>query len=439
MGLFERRVGLVPDAVAVVCGERSLTYGELDAWAERVAVGLVARGVGPESVVGLALPRSVELVVGLLGIWKAGAAYLPVDPRYPGGRLGHILRAACPVVVLTDEETAGVLPESGVSLAWLGEVERAGVESGSWDAVRVLPDQAAYVMFTSGSTGVPKGVVVSHRGVVNGVLGLASVVGVDASTRMLAGTSVNFDVSVFEMVMTLCVGGCVEVVRDVLVVGERGGWSGGVISTVPSVFAELLDQVSGKVSARSVVFAGEALSGSLVGRVREAIPGVRVVNAYGQSESFYASVHCVGVGGFSGVGSVPVGVPLGNMRVYVLGPGLVPVPCGVVGELYVAGEIGRGYFGRAGLSAERFVADPFGGLGGRMYRTGDLGRWTGEGVLEFVGRGDAQLKVRGFRIEPGEVEAVLCAHPGVGQAVVTVCRGRGGGKQLVGYVVPAEA
>ncbi|WP_307841738.1 AMP-binding protein, partial [Streptomyces endocoffeicus] len=223
----------------------------------------------------------------------------------------------------------------------------------------------------------------------------------------------------FEIVTTLCAGGCVEVVRDVLVVGERGGWSGGVISTVPSVFAELLDQVAGKVDVGAVVFAGEALSGSLVGRVREAIPGVRVVNAYGQSESFYASVHCVGVGGFSGVGSVPVGVPLGNMRVYVLGSGLVPVPCGVVGELYVAGEIGRGYFGRAGLSAERFVADPFGGSGGRMYRTGDLGRWTGEGVLEFVGRGDAQLKVRGFRIEPGEVEAVLCAHPGVGQAVVT--------------------
>nr|WP_245997498.1 amino acid adenylation domain-containing protein [Streptomyces armeniacus] len=434
-GLVERWAVSSPGAVAVVCGDEALSYGELDARAERVAAGLAGRGVGAESVVGLALPRSVDLVVAMLGIWKAGGAYLPVDPRYPSARLDYILEDAAPVLVLTDEETAGILPGSGAPVAYVAEVEAAGERTGG--LAPVLPSQAAYVMYTSGSTGVPKGVVITHRGVVNGVQGLAASVGVDGSTRMLAGTSVNFDVSVFEVFTTLGVGGCVEIVRDVLVVGERGGWSGGVISTVPSVFAELLDQVSGKVAVDAVVFAGEALSSTLVEKVREAIPGVRVVNAYGQSESFYASVFPLEAGREGpAAGSVPVGAPLENMRAYVLGPGLVPVPAGVVGELYVGGEIGRGYAGRGGLTAERFVADPFGEPGARMYRTGDLARWTDAGVLEFAGRDDSQMKVRGFRIEPGEVEAALCAHPGVAQAVVTTHKAReGGGTQLVGYVV----
>ncbi|MBJ3810209.1 amino acid adenylation domain-containing protein, partial [Streptomyces flavofungini] len=442
-GLFEQRAAAAPDAVALVCDDTSLTYAELNARADRLARELIAREVGPETVVGLALPRSADLVTGLLAVLKAGGAYLPIDPKYPSARLDHILSDAAPKLLLTDADTVGVLPETDIPRLFLGAVdlEPAATDAPLTDADRraaLKPDHIAYVMYTSGSSGTPKGVAVTHHNVVNGVTCLAASVGIDATTRVLAGTSVNFDVSVFEAVTTLSQGGTLEVVRDVLVVGERGGWSGGVVSTVPSVFAELLDQVDGELTVDSVVFAGEALPAALVDRVREAIPGVRVVNAYGQTESFYATTWALPADQeWGGSGSVPIGAPLGNMRAYVLGSGLAPVPVGVVGELYIAGNVARGYFGRADLTADRFVADPYGPAGGRMYRTGDLARWTPEGQLDYVGRADAQFKVRGFRIEPGEVEAALAAHPDVAQGVV-VAKGTGTtDKRLVAYVVRA--
>ncbi|MFD6282206.1 AMP-binding protein, partial [Streptomyces sp. NPDC060209] len=236
-------------------------------------------------------------------------------------------------------------------------------------------------------------------------------------------------------------GGTIEIVRDVLVLGEREEWGGHIVSTVPSAFAELLDQITGHVGLDTVVFAGEALPASLVTRLRDVRPGIRIINAYGQTESFYATTFAVhGEVAWEGSGgSAPIGKPLGNMRAYVLGPALQPAPVGVVGELYVGGNVGRGYRGRPDLTAERFVADPYGEPGSRMYRTGDLARWNAQGELEYVGRGDSQVKVRGFRIEPGEVEAAMVAHPGVAQAAVVVRAGAGGAKQLVGYVVPAGA
>ncbi|UFQ18667.1 MULTISPECIES: non-ribosomal peptide synthetase [Streptomyces] len=433
--LIERQAAATPDATALVHDDVELSYAELTARAGRLASELAARGVGPEALVGLALPRSAELIVGILGVWRAGAAYLPIDPRYPSTRLGHILSDARPQLVLTTAATADALPVSQVPCLY---VEDIGLDAAGPDAppAVIRPANAAYVMYTSGSTGTPKGVTVTHRDVVNGVLRLADRVGIVAGTRVLAGTSVNFDVSVFETVTTLAAGGTLEVVRDLLVIGERGGWSGGVISTVPSVFAELLDQVGGKIKADAVVFAGEALPASLVERVREVIPGARVVNAYGQTESFYATTFTAEET-WTGTAGAPIGSPLGNMRAYVLGPGLKPLAPGVVGELYVAGNVARGYLGKAGLTAERFVADPYGPPGARMYRTGDLARWTADGHLEYAGRDDAQVKVRGFRIEPGEVEAALTAHPGVAQAVV-VTRDHRGRAQLVGYVVPAD-
>ncbi|RFS84179.1 amino acid adenylation domain-containing protein [Actinomadura spongiicola] len=438
-GLVERRAALSPGAPAVVCDGRELTYREVDARATRLANALVRRGAAPERLVGLALPRSADLVVALLAILKSGAGYLPIDPRYPSARLEHVLSEARPVFVLTDRETEGLLPEVGVPRLYLGDLAdeegEQGGPDGRWPAPR--PDDLAYVLYTSGSTGTPKGVAITHRGVVNGVTRLAGTVGLRPGSRMLAGTSVGFDVSVFEIITTLACGGTVEVVRDALELGERGGWSGGVISTVPSVFAELVEQIAPRTTVDSVVFAGEALPTSLVRRVQEAFPGVRVVNAYGQSESFYATAHVVeGPLPADAPGSAPIGEPLGNMRAYVLGPGLALAAPGVVGELYVAGEVGRGYHRRAGLTAERFVADPFGPPGQRMYRTGDLARRDAGGRLEFVGRADGQMKVRGFRIEPGEVEAVLTAHPGVAHAAVTV-HDMPGGRHLVGHVVPA--
>ncbi|MEU9083701.1 amino acid adenylation domain-containing protein [Streptomyces sp. NPDC048357] len=438
-GLFELQVAERPDAVALVCGEESLTYRELDERANRLARELAGHGVGPETVVGVALPRTADLVAALLGVLKAGGAYLPIDPKYPSRRLEHILSDARPRLLLTDAATAGVLPDSGITRLYLGDLALGGSAAGSGataPSAALLPDHAAYVMYTSGSTGVPKGVTVTHANVVNGVLRLAATIGVDSGTRTLAGASVNFDVSVFEVFTTLAAGGTVELARDVLVIGEQGGWTGGVISTVPSVFAELLDQVNGKITADAVVFAGEALPASLVHRVREAVPGVRVVNAYGQTESFYATTFGLPADeDWDGAHTAPIGAPLGNMRTYVLGAGLKPVPVGAVGELYVAGNLSRGYHGRAALTAERFVADPYGAPGSRMYRTGDLARRRADGQLEYVGRGDAQLKIRGFRIEPGEIEAALTAHPGVEHAVVTGQSTPDGAKRLVGYVV----
>ncbi|MFE9427014.1 amino acid adenylation domain-containing protein [Kitasatospora sp. NPDC006697] len=430
--LFEQRAAATPDAVALVTEGEELTYRQLDERADALARALAGRGVGAESVVGIALPRSADLVVALLGVLKAGGAYLPIDPKYPSSRLAHIVADARPHLVLTDAASAHVLPQDGAERVLLADL--AG-EAGAEPAA-VRPDNAAYVMYTSGSTGLPKGVAVTHRNLVNGLLRLAGTVGITAATRTLAGASINFDVSVFEVFTTLTAGGTVELARDVLVIGERGGWSGGVISTVPSVFADLLEQTTGTIAADTVVFAGEALPAALVRRVREAIPGVTVVNAYGQTESFYASAFALAAGEeWTGAHTAPVGAPLGNMRAYVLGAGLVPVPVGAVGELYVAGEVARGYHGRAALTAERFLADPYGPAGSRMYRTGDLARWNAQGQLEYVGRGDAQLKVHGFRIEPGEIEAALTAHPGIEQAVVAAQAVPGGGSRLVGYVV----
>ncbi|MDQ1039010.1 amino acid adenylation domain-containing protein/non-ribosomal peptide synthase protein (TIGR01720 family) [Streptomyces sp. V3I8] len=435
IGLIDRQIASAPDATALVHDDVTLSYAELDARVRRLAAELTGRGVGAESLVGLALPRSADLIVGMLGIWRAGAAYLPIDPRYPSTRLGHILSDARPHLVLTSADTVDVLPVSDVPSLFVEDIDFDAEGSDTQRAV-VRPANAAYVMYTSGSTGTPKGVTITHRDVVNGVLRLADAVGIGGRTRVLAGTSVNFDVSVFETVTTLAAGGTLEIVRDVLVIGERGGWSGGVISTVPSVFAELLDQVGGKIRADAIVFAGETLPASLVQRVRDVIPGARVINAYGQTESFYATVF-IAEEGWTGAAGAPIGAPLGNMRAYVLGSGLQPVAPGVVGELYVAGNVARGYLGKARLTAERFVADPYGPAGARMYRTGDLARWRADGRLEYVGRDDAQVKVRGFRIEPGEVEAALTAHPGVAQAVVATRRIQDR-TQLVGYVVPTD-
>nr|WP_162562064.1 non-ribosomal peptide synthetase [Salinispora mooreana] len=426
--LVAARVAESPDAVAVVAGGVALSYRDVAERSAAVARALLDRGVGPESVVAVALPRSVDVVVALLGVWRAGAAYVPVDVRYLSGRVEAVLADADPVVVLADEVGAAGLP-AGVSVVRFESIDFAGRVS--VPVVSVRPENVAYVMYTSGSTGVPKGVEVTHGGVVNGVVQLVSVVG--SGCRILGSTSVGFDVSVFEFFAALVSGGCVEVVRDVLEVVERGGWSGDVISAVPSAFAAVLGEVGGKLDVGTVMFAGEGLSGDLVSRVRSVLPGVRVVNAYGQTESFYASVFPVPEG-VDFRGGVPIGRPLGNMRAFVLGAGLVPVPVGVVGELYVGGLFGRGYAGGSGLTAERFVACPF-VAGERMYRTGDLVRWSGDGVLEYVGRVDAQVKIRGVRVEPAEVEAVLGSHPAVEQVVVVARAGRGDGLRLVAYVV----
>jgi amino acid adenylation domain-containing protein len=433
-----RQVARTPEAVAVTGGGASLTYRELERRADRVAAALRARGARRGTVVGLALPRTPDLVVGLLGILKSGAAYLPLDPRWLGARARAIVADADPVAVLTDRATASRLPGSSATHVLLEQVSGDAAAPGPDEHSYPCPDDPAYLMYTSGSTGAPKGVVISHGAVVNDVTALLSEVAPDGVTRALASTSIYFDVSVFETFTALFAGGSVDIVPDLLDVAQDGSWTGTLLSVVPSVLAEILDQIADRVRPATVVCAGEALSSALARRILAAWPGVRLVNAYGQTESFYATAHTATPGDAQRTQPVPIGRPLAGMRAYILDPGLRPVPTGVVGELYVAGVLGHGYHRRPAMTAERFVADPFGPAGSRMYRTGDLARWNAAGQLDLVGRSDAQVKVRGVRIEPAEVESALVTCPGVGESVVVVTRATGAGDAtLVGYVTAA--
>ncbi|WP_280455026.1 non-ribosomal peptide synthetase [Nocardia brasiliensis] len=446
VGLFEEQVRRAPDAVAVESGTGELSYRELDMWADRVARTLISRGVRPDSVVAVALPRSVELIVAILAVVKAGGAYLPVDPGYPAERLAFVLGDAAPVAVLTDVATANTLPRNPVPVILVGEV--AGERSGVVRPVPLRPGNLAYLIYTSGSTGRPKGVAVTHRNVASLFLSTAPWCGFGSADVWAWCHSQAFDFSVWEIWGALLHGGRVVVVPwDVVrtpaqlwdLVVERGVT---VLNQTPSAFYALAEaRAAGdraESALRMVIFGGEALQPGYLRPWYSAGHGAgpALVNMYGITET---TVHVTRLELSAAQpvrGGSPIGSALANMRVYVLDSWLLPVPVGVAGELYVAGaQLARGYHGRAALTAARFVADPFDPAGGgRLYRTGDVGRWTAGGVLEYMGRADDQVKIRGFRIEPGEVEAVLAQHPSVAQAVV-VAGDAEGGKQLVGYVV----
>ncbi|WP_280868562.1 non-ribosomal peptide synthase/polyketide synthase [Streptomyces sp. SAI-127] len=418
--LIARRAEQSPDAVSVVCGARVLTYGRLLARAGRLAHHLRGRGVGPESVVGLCLPRGVDMAVAVLGVWLAGAAYLPLDPEYPDERRDFMVADSGARVVLREDDL--VLGDALPSTA---------------PEVTVRPDQLAYVIYTSGSTGRPKGVQVAHGGLVNLAETFRRELGVAPGTRMLQFASFGFDAAVLDLATTLASGATLVVASS----AERTepaalsavvrAQSVGVASVSPSLLGTLDPAELAGVEAMLV---GSERVGEQVARVWA--PGRRMLNGYGPTETtVIASAGLVDAGG---VGAPPIGVPLPNTRAYVLDDRLAPVPVGVTGELYLAGpQLARGYGGQAGLTAERFVPDAFAGDGSRMYRSGDRVRRLADGRLSFVDRADGQLKVRGFRIEPGEVEAALVAHPGVRAAVVTAF-GDGGERRLVAYVVPAD-
>ncbi|MFJ8802978.1 amino acid adenylation domain-containing protein [Streptomyces sp. NPDC102487] len=439
--LFEAQVRRTPDAPALVCQGRTLTYRALDERATRIARELTRRGAGPEDLVLLALPRTEDLVAGLLGILKSGAGYVPMDPQYLSARARTILDEAAPRFAVTDTATWQDMPPNTVEALHLDDPSLWSAPGTAQEraahGTAPAPGNLAYVMYTSGSTGTPKGAAITHRGVVDGIRALARTVGAGPGRRILAGTSVNFDVSVFELLSALSTGGTAELVPNALALAERDHWDGHIISAVPSVLGELVGHLDKAPDVDTVVLAGDVLPARLVRQVREALPGVNIVNSYGQSESFYATTFTLTATDDLPDGDVtPIGSPLPAMRAYVLGPGLAPVPHGVVGELYVAGScLGRGYHGRPALTADRYVADPYGPAGERMYRTGDLARWNTDGHLECVGRGDGQVKVRGFRIETAEVEAAITQHPGISEAVVISRTVPSGGRQLVAYVV----
>ncbi|MEU3543795.1 non-ribosomal peptide synthetase [Streptomyces paromomycinus] len=413
---------------AVTAGATSLTYGQLDARANRFAWYLRSKGVTLGDRVAVTLPRSTELVVVLLGIAKAGAVFVPVDTSYPAERVRFLLADSAPVLVVGEEE--------------LREAAAGGFPAASLP-VRVVPDSALYVMYTSGSTGVPKGVVATHGGVAG--LALNSCWGdIGTAGRVLFHAPHAFDASTFELWVPLLNGGCVVVAPEVgldggtlaRLVGEYGLTAVHVTAGLFRVLAQETPECF--TGLRHVLTGGDVVPAEAVARVAEACPGVEIRHLYGPTETtLCATAYVIGQG--AEVPSVlPIGAPRDGLRVFVLDGFLRSVPVGVAGELYVAGGgVARGYLGRAALTAERFVACPYGD--GRMYRTGDLVRWDRDGDLVFLGRADDQVKIRGFRVEPAEVEAVLGQCPGVEQAAVAVREDRPGHKRLVAYVVGEAA
>ncbi|MBC9730660.1 amino acid adenylation domain-containing protein [Streptomyces sp. TRM68367] len=445
-GLFERQAARTPDRTAVINGAQRLGYAELDARADRLARHLLAHGARPERVVALCLPRGTDAVVALLGVLKTGAAYLPVDPAYPADRIAFMLDDARPALVVAAQDSLHALPElPGVPLLVLDDPQEARrirevPARALTDADRtapLLPRHPAYVLYTSGSTGRPKGVVVTHANVANLAAWAAGEFGDEVLSHVLFTTSLNFDVSVFELFAPLLSGGTVEILADVLALADRAPDAPAptLLSAVPSALAQALAQSAAPLTSTEVVLAGEGLSAQTATEIHKALSPVRLSNIYGPTE---ATVYATAWSATSPVDRTPpIGRAIAGTRAYVLDAALRPAPDGVVGELYVAGQgVARGYLNRPGLTAQRFVADPFGASGERMYRTGDLVRRAADGALEFLGRADSQVKVRGHRIELGEIESVLAGHRGVARCAAVVREDRPGDHRLVAYVVP---
>ncbi|WP_433730545.1 non-ribosomal peptide synthase/polyketide synthase [Actinoplanes sp. CA-051413] len=439
--LFAAQVARTPHAPAVLHDDGELSYAELDDRVNRLARLLIERGAGPESIVALVLPRSPEIVVAQLAAGRAGAAYLPVDPAYPGDRIAFMLDDARPVLTVTRADLAASLPEGPVLIV-LDDPAVAAALAGQPTArvtaadrrARLDPAHPAYVIYTSGSTGRPKGVSVTHAGVASFSAAEIEHFAVRPGDRVLQFASPSFDASVLELCMALPAGAALVVPPPGPLVGEQlqevlAGRRVTHALIPPAALATVGEAELPDLG--TLIVGGDACGPELVARWA---PGRRMINAYGPTES---TVVTSWTGPLTPGGVPPIGRPIPNTRVYVLDAALQPVPVGVAGELYVAGAgLARGYLQRPGLTAERFLADPFGAAGSRMYRTGDLARWTTAGELEFLGRADDQVKIRGFRIEPGEVEAALTAHPAVAQAVVIAREDRPGSKRLVAYVVP---
>ena len=382
-------------------------------------------------------------MVAVLAVLKAGAAYVPVDPAYPADRIAYMLGDARPVAVLTTVAAGRDLPGgvsqvavddpvTAASVSRLADGDLAAGERGG----ELSPSSPAYVIYTSGSTGRPKGVVIEHRSVAGLLSWARAEFTAEELSRVLASTSLSFDVSVFEIFTPLTAGGSIEIVPNLLAL-TSGPWRGSMISAVPTALAHVLTSPGTTAHAPVVALCGEAVTGQVVAVIRAALPRAQIVNIYGPTETtVYTTTYTLDDPG-GAAGSPPIGRPLWNRGAFVLDERLELVPPGVAGELYLAGGLARGYLNRPGLTAERFVACPFGAAGERMYRTGDLARWTVAGQLEYLGRVDDQVKIRGFRIELGEIEAVLAAQPGVAQAAVAVREDQPGDRRLAGYVVPA--
>ncbi|MCC6177443.1 MAG: amino acid adenylation domain-containing protein, partial [Chloroflexi bacterium] len=444
--LFEQQVARTPEAVAVDFEGQHLTYRDLDGRSTQLAHHLRTLGVGPDTLVGICAERSLELVVGLLGILKAGGAYVPLDPAYPSERLAFMLADAQVGVLLTQQDLVERLPPSQARIVCL-DADWSTVAACPTTAVRsgVEARHLAYMIYTSGSTGQPKGALNTHRAIVNRLLWMQEVYGLNSHDRVLQKTPSSFDVSVWEFFWPLLNGARLVVARPE---GHRDPSylrslirAQGITTLhfVPSMLQAFLaePELAACTSLRRIICSGEALSTQLRDRCFARLSDVELHNLYGPTEAA-VDVTAWACQPDGHERTVPIGRPIANTRVYVLDPHGQPTPIGVPGELYIGGvQVGCGYLNRPQLTAERFVPDRFStDPTARLYRTGDLVRWRADGVLEFLGRLDQQVKLRGFRIELGEIEATLGLHPSVAEAAVVVREDRADDPRLVAYLVP---
>jgi amino acid adenylation domain-containing protein len=439
-GGFERQVQRTPHACALIVGEQCISYQELNARANRLAHLLRAQGVGTEKRVAICLERRAELVIALLATLKAGGAYVPLDPKYPHERLAWMLGDAQPQVLLSQRVVLDHLPTETINCPVLcvDELEESLASQSEENLPhKIVPEQLAYVIYTSGSTGVPKGVAISHRNAVAFVAWARQAYRPEQLAGVLAGTSICFDLSIFELFAPLQRGGTIILVENALQLPELSAREQvTLLNTVPSVASELLRLGGWPSRLQTVNLAGEPLPRRLVEQLYQQGSVQEVYNLYGPSEGTTYSTGALIKAEDERVPSI--GVPISNERVYVLDGNGQRVPVGVVGELYVGGAgVARGYLGRAEMTAERFVPDSWSGEPGtRMYRTGDLVRYRENGQLEFLGRRDSQVKVRGFRIELGEIEHALRQHAAVQDVVVDSYKDSAGISMLIAYIVP---
>jgi aspartate racemase len=454
--LVEQQVERTPSAPAVQCGERTLTYQELDSRANQLACYLSKLGVGPDVPVGIFLDRSLDLAITLLAVLKSGATCVPLDPQYPGERLAFMLEDAQVAVLVTDENLLGKIDSVKGHTVCLGRdwhtIKR---EKNQIPAGEVVPGNLAYIVYTSGSTGKPRGVQLPHRGLVNHHVAATKIYGLQPRDRVLQFSSISFDISIEEIFPTWVAGGTLVFRTEDTPLAASGflRWIGEqritVLNLPTAYWHELVHELSESSasslpeSLRTVIVGGEKASSTAFSSwLRVSRGKVRWINTYGPTEaSVIATAYEPEISVPEQVpDSLPIGRPIANTQIYLLDPDLNPVPVGAEGELHIGGDgVARGYINQPEMTAEKFIRDPFSKHpGARLYKTGDLARYLPGGEIEFVGRRDFQVKIRGFRVELGEIEAVLATHPAIRDAVVVAKVDASGDKRLLAYVVPVN-
>jgi amino acid adenylation domain-containing protein len=444
--LFERQTAQRPDAIAVICGDERLTYRQLNERANQLAHYLRARGVGPDSLVGISLERRPELVVSLLAVWKAGGAYVPLDPTYPRERLAFMVKDAGINLLLVSASTSSQFAESAAKIVRL-DADWPAMAGEQTDNLRPVatPLNLAYIIYTSGSTGTPKGAMIVHRGLVNYLWWAIEAYGAHAGSAVPVHSSISFDLTVTSLYPALLAGIAVDLIAD-----DAGGQhlidalkrmkDRSLVKITPAHLELLGRQLTADEAAgmtRVFVIGGENLPAETLKFWRDASPRTRLVNEYGPTETVVGCCVYEVRDEDSHHGAVPIGRPIANTHLYVLDEARQQVAAGAMGELYIGGAgVARGYLNRPELTAERFLVDPFSSEpGARMYKTGDLARWREDGVLEFLGRVDHQVKIRGYRIELGEVEAYVARHKAVRQVTVIAREDVPGERTLAAYIV----